>query len=157
MDFFQNSLLPAMFRAELGVGLVGPGDGAPFGAIGFAGGGVTATDRGILAIAGVAREFYAKFVAVYGVSMVAIGADGVDQRWGSLGTPCFADRRRNPAKGGHLRSGFKKPIWVVANLVLFRRKEGGHGGAEVPGVHGGLGVRRIGSDGGQKWLDPRRR
>ena len=89
VDFSRNSLLSVMFRAELGVGLVGPGDCAPCGAMGFAGGGVMAADRGILAVADVAREFYAKFVAVYGISMVAIDTGGVDQRWGSLGTLYF--------------------------------------------------------------------
>ena len=74
-----------MFRAELRVGLVGPGDGAPYGTMGFARGGRTATDRGILVVVGAAREFYAKFVVVYGVSLVAIDAGGVSQRWGSLG------------------------------------------------------------------------
>ena len=39
-------MLLAMFRAESGVGLVGPGDGAPYGIMVFAGGGRTAADLG---------------------------------------------------------------------------------------------------------------
>ena len=46
VDFSRNSLLLATFRAESGVGLAGPSDGGPFGAMGFAGGGRTAADLG---------------------------------------------------------------------------------------------------------------
>ena len=38
--------LLATFRAESGVGLAGPSDGGPFGAMGFVGGGRTAADLG---------------------------------------------------------------------------------------------------------------
>ena len=67
----------------------------------------------------------------------------------------FFDQCRNPVKKWAFPFGFfKKPMWVVADLVLFRRKDGGNGGAEVLFGHGGLGVRRINFGSGQKWLDP---
>ena len=69
----------------------------------------------------------------------------------------FSDRCRNPVKKWAFPFGFKNPCVFVADRGCFRRRGVGHGGAEVPGSHGGLGVRRIGSGGGLKSHDPRRR
>ena len=63
MDFSRNSLLLATFRAESGVGLVGPGDGGPFGAMGFAGGGRTATDRAFFLSVDAVRGVFRRSVA----------------------------------------------------------------------------------------------
>ena len=46
MGFCRNSLLLATFQAKLGVRFVSPGDGAPYGAMVFAGGGLTVADLG---------------------------------------------------------------------------------------------------------------
>ena len=87
VDFSRNSLLLATFRAESGVGLVGPGDGGPFRAMGFAGGGQTAADRAFFLSADDARGVFRRSVAFQGVSSATIGAGRFGQRWGSLGTP----------------------------------------------------------------------
>ena len=74
VDFSQNSLLLATFRAESGVGLVGPGDGGSFGAMGFARGGRTVTDRGVEASSFATLECRPPFWAFSRPKVAAMGA-----------------------------------------------------------------------------------
>ena len=80
VDFSRNSLLLATFRAKLGVGLVGPGDGAHFGTMGFASGGRTATDRAFFLSVDATRGIFLRYVAVHGISPAIIGAGRFGKR-----------------------------------------------------------------------------
>ena len=82
-------MLLATFQAESGVGFVSPGDGAPYGAMVFAGGGRTAADLAFFLSADAARGIFLRSMAFHGISSAVVGARRFGQRWGSLGAPQF--------------------------------------------------------------------
>ena len=108
VDFSRNLLLLATFRAESGVGLVGSGDGGPFGAMGFAGRGRTEADRAFFSLSTLPLAFFADlwpFRVFHRRPLV----QGGSARGGEASAPlALSNRRRNLAKSGHLRSGFLK-------------------------------------------------
>ena len=124
VDFFRNSLLLATFRAKLKVGLVGPGDNAPCGTMGFARGGRTAADLQFKDSGFKTRMPFLAFRRCRSWNSTAGDMEAMTRMWCHLGMAHRRSTTDERTPGLSFRSGFEKPMSARCRLGRLPVREG---------------------------------